>query len=277
LPIASDNVPRSIPCQKPVGNVIIQDGPMPEPSRGGSKQYQSPTPSSPGFASPPMSKPTAIEFSMMMPELLKEIESLSAPQILAKIKEAMRQAEKAEEYDQWLSPEGQEKLKKLDSDRSLSIFDYAPTTKASLCAVGPEEEWYEVELTADTGACDTVIPKLMCPGIPITPSMQSLRGMEYEVATGESIPNLGEKRCEMWTEGATSPKSIAMQVADVHKALLSLSRCADMGFESRFGSAFGCLIDTVSGEITPLQRRGNLYILRAWIRAAPFGRPETKR
>ena len=213
----------------------------------------------------------------MMPELLKEIESLSTPQILAKIKEAMRQAEKAEEYDQWLSPEGQEKLKKLDSDRSLSIFDYAPTTKASLCAVGPEEEWYEVELTADTGACDTVIPKLMCPGIPITPSMQSLRGMEYEVATGESIPNLGEKRCEMWTEGATSPKSIAMQVADVHKALLSLSRCADMGFESRFGSAFGCLIDTVSGEITPLQRRGNLYILRAWIRAAPFGRPETKR
>ena len=174
---------------------------------------------------------------MMMPELLKEIESLSAPQILAKIKEAMRQAEKAEEYDQWLSPEGQEELKRLDSHRSLSIFDYAPTTKASLCAVAPpEEEWYEVELTADTGACDTVIPKLMCPGIPITPSMQSLRGMEYEVATGESIPNLGEKRCEMWTEGATSPKSIAMQVADVHKALLSLSRCADMGFESRFES-----------------------------------------
>ena len=154
---------------------------MPEPSRGGSKQYQSSIPS-PGFASPPMSKPTAIEFSMMMPELLKEIESLSAPQILAKIKEAMQQAEQAEEYDRWLSPEGQEELRKMNDDRSrqgLNIFDYAPTTKASLCAVAPpEEEWYEVELTADTGACDTVIPKLMCPGIPITPSMQSLRGME---------------------------------------------------------------------------------------------------
>ena len=94
--------------------------------------------------------------------------------------------------------------------------------------IAPEDEWYEVELTADTGACDTVIPKLMCPGIPITPSVQPLRGMEYEVATGESIPNLGEKRCEMWTEGVPSPKSIAMQVADVHKAFLSLSRCADM-------------------------------------------------
>ena len=164
------------------------------------------------------------------------------------------------------------------SRRGFNIFDYALSTKASLWPMtAPEDERYEVELTADTGACDTVVPTLMCPGIPITPSVQSLRGMEYEVATGESIPNLGGKRCEMWTEGSSTPQSIAMQVADVHKALLSLSRCADMSFESRFGAAFGCLIDKVTGEVTPLQRRGNLYILRAWIRAAPFGRQEPKR
>ena len=83
----------------------------------------------------------------------------------------------------------------------------------------------------------------------------------------------------MWTEGTSSSKSIAMQVADVHKALLSLSRCADMGFESRFGSHFGCLYDTQTGEVIPLLRRGNLYVLRAWIRAAPalpFGRQDRK-
>ena len=106
----------------------------------------------------------------------------------------------------------------------------------------PEDVWYEVELTADTCACDSVVPKHMCPGIPITLPVQSLRGMEYEVATGESIPNLGEKRCEMSTEGASAPKSISMQVADIRKALLSLSQCANMRFESRFGAAFGCLI-----------------------------------
>ena len=78
----------------------------------------------------------------------------------------------------------------------------------------------------------------------------------------------------MWTEGATKAKIIDMQVADVHKALLSLSRCADMGFESRFGKTAGCLIDAESGEVVPLLRRGNLYILKCWIRAAPFGRPE---
>ena len=101
--------------------------------------------------------------------------------------------------------------------------------------------------------------------------------MEYEVAMGQSIPNLGEKRCEMRTEGASQPKTIKMQVADVHKALLSLSRCADMGFESKFGVTMGCLIDTTMNEVIPLKRRANLYILKAWIRAAPSGMPEIKR
>ena len=82
--------------------------------------------------------------------------------------------------------------------------------------------------------------------------------MEYEVEHGASIPNLGERRCQMWTEGAAEPKNISMQVVDVHKALLSLSQCADMGFESRLGSAFGCLIDKETEEVIPLVRKGHL-------------------
>ena len=62
-----------------------------------------------------------------------------------------------------------------------------------------------------------------------------------------------------------------MQVADVHKGLLSLSRCADMGFESRFGRRYGCLIDSGSGEVIPLTRKGNLYMLKCLVRAAPAG------
>ena len=189
----------------------------------------------------------------------------------------------ADESDFWLTDEGQQLLARKFTEQAynrLSPLDYTRESKAMLCPVSPaDNDWYEIELTADTGACDTVIPKAMAPLIPVVPSMQSERGMEYEIANGDSIPNLGEKRCEMWTEGASSSKSIAMQVADVHKALLSLSRCADMGFESRFGSHFGCLYDTATGEVIPLQRRGNLYVLRAWIRAAPaspFGRQDRK-
>ena len=129
--------------------------------------------------------------------------------------------------------------------------------KKSLSAVNGEEEWVEIELTADSGACDTVIPRPMADVIPIMPSPASLRGMEYEVASGQSIPNLGERRCLIWKEG-----------------LLSLSRCADMGFESRLGRRAGALVCETTGEIVPLARKGNLYVLRVWVKAVPFGRQD---
>ena len=106
------------------------------------------------------------------------------------------------------------------------------------------------------------------------PSPQSLQGMEYEVANGENIPNLEERRCIMWTDNAPAPRHISMQVADVHKGQLSISRCSDMGFASKFGRVAGALIDEQSGEVIPLQRKGNLYVLRCWIKAAPFHRQD---
>ena len=114
-----------------------------------------------------------------MPELLKEIDSLTTPQIIFKIHEAMKEMKKATEHDYWTSSKGHEELRKMNEDQTrkgVNIFDYAPSTKASLCPmIAPEDKWYEVELTADTGACDTAVPQLMSPGIPITPSLQSLR------------------------------------------------------------------------------------------------------
>ena len=162
---------------------------------------------------------------------------------------------------------------RVDAAAQLSELSYTTSTRASqaesyLSPVSPTDEWFEIGLTADSSACDTVIPKDMCPGIPARPSLQSIRGMEYEVANGESIPNLGERRCLMWTEGALAALGISMQVADVHKALLSFRCCADMKFESRFGRVAGSLTDTNSGEVIPLTRKGHLYVLRAWIRSA---------
>ena len=79
----------------------------------------------------------------------------------------------------------------------------------------------------------------------------------------------------MWTEGASTTKAMAIQIADVHKPLLSLSRCADMGFEP-FGKDYGALVDIEMGETTPPHRQGDLYMLRVWVRTAirlgsPFG------
>ena len=256
---------------------------------------------------PDQPKPIPMEeWKKYLPGILREANDLTNEQVLQNIKMAHKALEKKKaELDFWTSESGQKELERrveanakpprtanparpgrwrtsvndamYSTSSALSPLDYTEASRAHLSPVGPaSEEWFEIELTADSGACDTVIPKGLCPGIPIMPSFQSLHNMAYEVANGESIPNLGERRCMMWTEGASQPNNISMQVADVHKALLSLSRCADMGFESHFGSQYGCLIDTETSEVIPLVRKGNLYVLRAWIRAAPFGRQEER-
>ena len=78
----------------------------------------------------------------------------------------------------------------------------------------------------------------------------------------------------MCTDGATEGRQISLQVADAHKPLFSLSLCADMGFESRFGRVAGALIDEVTNEVISLERKGNWYVLKCWLKAAPFGGPE---
>ena len=82
----------------------------------------------------------------------------------------------------------------------------------------------------DSGARDTVMPLSSCLIIPTLPSNQSKAGTSYEVADGGETPNIGEQKCLMLKTGCHFPKKIILQVADVHKPLLSVTRAADAGF-----------------------------------------------
>ena len=108
-------------------------------------------------------------------------------------------------------------------------------------------------MTVDSGACVTVMPKGMCMGISVLENSLSGEGAEYEVASGQSIPNLGERRCEIMTVGSTTAKRITFQVADVHKPLLSITACADMGFDCLLGSEGDMLRDRHTHEVIPLE------------------------
>ena len=134
------------------------------------------------------------------------------------------------------------------------------------------DEWTELEVTVDSGACISVMPIGSCEGIDIIENELSRNGAEYEVANGATIPNLGERRCEVMTVGSPQPKRITFQVADVHKPLLSISGCADMGFDCFLGQSGGKLRDRVNGELIPLERHGSLYTLRMWVRQDPSAR-----
>ena len=151
------------------------------------------------------------------------------------------------------------------SGRSLNPL----TMKANpLLNVGTAE-WTLIDVIADSGACETVIPANLLPNIMLQSSAAQKAGVEYEVASGKAVPNLGEKHCEIYCEGATSSMLMHFQVADIHRPLLSLSRAADQGFVSHLDYYGGWLEDTATGEIIPIKRQGNLYIMQIWVRSAP--------
>ena len=53
------------------------------------------------------------------------------------------------------------------------------------------DEWTEIEVTVDSGACVSVMRVGICEGIDIVENEFSRNGAEYEVANGATIPNLG--------------------------------------------------------------------------------------
>ena len=93
--------------------------------------------------------------------------------------------------------------------------------KPKLLAAATETRWEKVTLTVDSGASDTVVPPTVAPGAPLQKSDRV--GIEYEIANGHVIENLGEKHClTKFSEANSAPMLMNFQVVDVSKALLSV-------------------------------------------------------
>ena len=85
----------------------------------------------------------------------------------------------------------EEKKKRKKGRQGLSFLGERPQNGISNLN---NSGYRQVEVTVDSGACDTVIPTDECRDIATVESEQSRKGFEYEVANGETITNLGEKR-----------------------------------------------------------------------------------
>ena len=57
-----------------------------------------------------------------------------------------------------------------------------------------EQEWEESEMVVDSGATETVVAENMLTSIDTKEDRAYKRGVQYEVASGCLIPNLGERR-----------------------------------------------------------------------------------
>ena len=55
-------------------------------------------------------------------------------------------------------------------------------------------EWEEIEMAVDSGASESVVSEEMLQGVETVEGYAKKKGVQYEVAVGTLIPNLGEKK-----------------------------------------------------------------------------------
>ena len=93
-------------------------------------------------------------------------------------------------------------------------------------------EWERFVLTVDSGVSNTVVPPSVCSFAPL--HMTNQVGVEYEVANGAVIENLGEERVQTKYPKSGKLLNMAFQAVDVHKPLLSVSKITEQGHKVVF-------------------------------------------
>ena len=71
--------------------------------------------------------------------------------------------------------------------------------KVGLSTVG-DGEWEELEMAVDSGAAETVVAEDALRSVELVEGEAKKRGVQYEVADGTLIDNVGEKRFVGFTE-----------------------------------------------------------------------------
>ena len=88
--------------------------------------------------------------------------------------------------------------------------------------------WAVIKGVMDSGASESVKCPKTCTNYEAVPSRMSKAGMNYVSASGDIIPNLGEKMIQVMTEDGKE-STAKCQVADVSRTLNSVSEICDGG------------------------------------------------
>ena len=124
--------------------------------------------------------------------------------------------------------------------------------------VDTKGEWEEIKMAVDSGATETVMGEndLLCVETKLGEAAK--RGVEYEVANGVVIPNLGEKTFAFTTEEGAERK-ITAQVCEVNKGLLSVRKMVKAGNGVIFDEPYSYIEDKSTGEQIAINEENGMY------------------
>jgi hypothetical protein len=130
-----------------------------------------------------------------------------------------------------------------------------------------------MELTVDSAAGESVCNPTHGPlrYIPLKESWGSKNRVQYRSATGENVPNLGEKKVRIKTEeGITA--DLTIQACNVTKPLLSVGKINEQGNRVVFETSGKSYIENVSsGKKIWLKKVRGVFVatVKVWV---PFQR-----
>jgi hypothetical protein len=125
--------------------------------------------------------------------------------------------------------------------------------------------WTKVSTIVDSGAVEHVLPECWLPTIPMEESPGSRVGKKYLSATGQEIPNLGQKSLYTKTREG-QPRGICFQVAPVRKPLMSVAKMNEAGNDVNLRGSNPHILNIKTREVTALRREGKTFILDLWVK-----------
>ena len=158
------------------------------------------------------------------------------------------------------------KRAKATDERINTLVEVVPE---GVNALEETQEWEEIEMAVDSGATETVVSEDMVKAVETKPGEALRRGVRYEVASGDLIPNLGEK-CFTAVGESGQARAIKAQVCEVNKALLSVHRMVQAGNTVVFSKQGSYAQDDETGERIYMHEKGGMYMLKMWVRNPSF-------
>jgi len=150
--------------------------------------------------------------------------------------------------------------KKLEKAKSLITI-----MPEGVMSVDEIREWEEIDMAVDSGATESVIGEEMLMNVEMKEGEATRRGVQYEVASGSLIPNLGEKKFMAVDEQGVE-RRMTVQVCDVNKPLLSVHKIVQAGNEVVFSRHGSYVKHEATGEKMHLRETGGMYMLKLWAR-----------
>jgi hypothetical protein len=141
------------------------------------------------------------------------------------------------------------------------------STDLALNALCKHEGHELVEAVLDSGAVNSVTNETTLDA-EIKPSEMSKAGKKYRGPDGSRIPNFGQQDVQFVTDEGFKC-GLTMQVADVERPLIAVSHLSEAGNDVILNKSGGKVVNLKTGKTIAVHRKGNLYVLRMWVKKTP--------